>query len=157
MDKDNLRKKLANENIEGFDVALLPPKPAGNYVAVKKIGNLAYVSGQMSITSSGNVLTGINESNMIAFGYKAARIAMANTFKQLLYNKDIEEVISIIRVDGFFNTEKGNDLPKMLNGASDLISNILGEKNDTHARTVFGVSDIPYNAFLEIVVIAEIK
>ena len=45
----------------------------------------------------------------------------------------------------------------MLNGASDLISNVLGEEKGKHARTVFGVNAIPYNAFLELVVIAEIK
>ena len=41
MNKKNLHKKLAFENIEGFDVSIPPPKPAGNYVAVKKVGDLA--------------------------------------------------------------------------------------------------------------------
>ena len=156
MNKKNLHKKLAFENIEGFDVSIPPPKPAGNYVAVKKVGDLAYVSGQMSILSSGIILTN-KEDNTLKFGYKAAEIAMANVLKQLLYSKEVEEILSIVRVDGYFNTKEKNSLPKMLDGASDLILTIFGDKKGTHTRTVFGVNSIPYNAFLEVVVIAEIK
>ena len=156
MDKNNLRQKLENENIEGFDVSIIPPKPAGNYVAVKRVGNLGYVSGQMSILSSGVVLTG-EESEAIDFGYKAAKIAMANVLKQLLHSEEVNEIRSIVRIDGYFNNKKGNDLAKMLDGASDLVSSIMGEKKGMHSRTVFGVHSVPYNAFVEIVVIAEIK
>ena len=155
MNKNTLRKKLTNEQINSFDISVSPPVPVGNYIAVKKVGNLAYVSGQMPIISSGVVLTE-SESDHIEFGYIAAKLAMANALKQLLYCEDIEELHSIVRIDGYFNNKKGNDLAKMLDGASDLISNILG-KDGTHARTVFGVDSIPYNAFVEIVVIAEIK
>jgi len=155
MDKNSLSQKLENQNIEDFDVSVSPPVPVGNYVAVKKIGNLAYVSGQMPILSSGVVLTE-DKSDNIEFGYMASKLAMANALKQLIYSTDIEEISSIIRVDGYFNNKKGNDLAKMLDGASDLISTILGEEG-AHARTVFGVHSVPYNAFLEIVVTAEIK
>jgi len=155
MKKESIRQKLENENIDGFDISVAPPKPAGNYIAVKKIGNLAYISGQMSVLSSGVVLTG-NESTTIDFGYKASKIAMVNALKQLLYCNDIEEIQSIVRIDGYFNNKKGNDLAKMLDGASDLIANIFGKENGLHARTVFGVHSVPYDAFLEIVVIAEV-
>ena len=155
MDKSTLRKKLENEYMEGFDISVSPPVPAGNYVAVKKVGNLAYVSGQMPTTSSG-VVVKEDESNSIKFGYRAAKLTMANVLKQILYCEGIEELHSIVRIDGYFNNKKGNDLAKMLDGASDLISNILG-KEGTHARTVFSVHSLPYDAFLEIVVIAEIK
>jgi len=156
MKKTILHQKLINEKIEGFDILISPPPPAGNYVSVKKTGSLAYVSGQMSILSSGIVLSN-KENNTIEFGYKAAEITMANVLKQLFYSKEVEEIQSIIRVDGYFNTKKAANLPKMLDGASDLISTIFGDKNGTHARTVFEVNALPYNAFLEIVVIAEIK
>ena len=155
MNKNDLSQKLKNQNIEDFDILVAPPAPVGNYVAVKKVGNLAYISGQMPIASSGTVLTK-NESDSVNFGYAASKLAMANILKQLIYCTDIEEVYSIVRVDGYFNNKKGNDLAKMLDGASDLISNILG-KEGTHARTVFSVHSLPYDAFLEIVVIAEIK
>ena len=155
MDKNSLSQKLENQNIEGFDILVSPPAPAGNYVAVKIVNKLAYVSGQMPILSSGVALTK-NESDTIEFGYMASKLAMANALKQLIYCTDIEEICCIVRIDGYFNNRKGNDLAKMLDGASDLISNILG-KDGAHARTVFGVDSIPYNAFVEIVVIAEIK
>ena len=156
MDKNNLRQKLENQNIEGFDVSITPPKSAGNYIAVKRVGDLGYVSGQMSVLSSGVVLRS-GEDNAINFGYKAAKIAMANALKQLIYSKNVQEVLSIVRVDGYFNNQKGNDLAKMLDGASDLVSSIMGEEKGVHARTVFGVHSVPYNAFVEIVVIAEVK
>ncbi len=156
MDKSLLLQKLEAENIEGFDASSSAPKPAGNYVAVKRVGNLAYVSGQMSVHSSGKVLAGTNNID-IEFGYKAAKLAMANALKQLLYFDDINEVLSIVRVDGCFIHNNGKDIPKMLDGASDLVANILKGKSGEHARTVFGVKTLPYDAFAKVVVIAEIK
>ncbi len=156
MNKKSLYKKLKAVDIEGFDISLLAPRPAGNYVAVKRVGNIAYVSGQMPVYSTGMVLTA-QEHTTIDFGYKAARLAMANVLKQLLNFSDIEEVVSIVRVDGYFNHDNGKDIPKMLDGASDLIAELFDGKDGEHARTVFTIKSLPYNAFVELVVIAEVK
>lgn len=156
MDKNILQQKLEAQKIKGFDVSLSAPKPVGNYVAVKKVGNLAYVSGQMSVDSSGKVIAGTHNID-IEIGYNAAKLAMANALHQLLYFDDINEILSIVRIDGYFNHNRGKDIPKMLDGASDLVASILIGKNGEHTRTAFGSKTLPYDAFVELVVVAEIK
>ncbi|MEM9983077.1 MAG: RidA family protein [Bacteroidota bacterium] len=156
MGKNTLYQKIANLPIKGFALGSSPPQPAGNYVAVKKVGNTAYVSGQMSVFSSGETLKRPNIVN-ISFGYEAAKLAMAQAFKQLLYCEEINEIDSILRIDGYFCHEHGKNLPKMLDGASDLVAELFESEKSTHARTVFGVAALPYNAFVEVVVIAEVS
>ena len=156
MDKNSLYKKLEAANIKGFDVSLPAPKPVGNYTAVKRIGNLAFVSGQMSVQSSGKVLVNSNNTD-IEFGYAAAKLAMANALQQLLHFHNSKEVLSVVRIDGYFNHTNGKEIPKMLDGASDLIAEIFEGEKSEHARTVFGAKTLPYDAFAKVVVIAEIK
>lgn len=151
-----LKEILHKRNIKDFDLSVSPPKPAGNYVAVKRVGNLAFISGQMPIYSSGKVITPVQETN-VATGYQAAELAMANALKQLIYCEEIIEIRSIIRIDGYFDVNNGNDIPKMLDGASNLVFQIFGKEDGKHARTVFSTNQLPYQALTELVVIAEVE
>lgn len=82
---------------------------------------------------------------------------MANALKQLLFNENIEEIVSIVRVGGYFNNNKREDLAKILDEASDLIFSIFLDYDAAHVRTVFEVNSVPYNVFWVHVIIAELK
>lgn len=155
MYKGILHQKLGQVTIQGFNIHSKAPKPAGNYAAVKRVGNTAYVSGQMPIKSSGDLFIGSTEDEH--FGYESAKLAMANALIQLLSSEQIKEIASIIRVDGYFSTPHKNSLPQMLDGASDLIAELFEGNQAHHARTVFGVDHLPYEACVELAIIAEVK
>ncbi|WP_196885431.1 RidA family protein [Aureivirga sp. CE67] len=157
MDRKGLYTKLKNIKIENFDIDEDPPKPAGNYVSVKRVGDLAYISGQMPMTKNNNLLQRKINETTLEYGYRVSKLTMANVLKQLVYSEEINEVKSIVRIDGFFLHKNGSQLPKMLNGASDLVTEIFEGENKKHARTVSGSLAIPYDACLMLVVIVEIK
>ncbi|WP_298540584.1 RidA family protein [uncultured Aquimarina sp.] len=160
MTSDILINKLKETNIPYCNFDKSPPSPAGNYGAIKIHKDLAYISGQMPFTGIGILYPShqelTNHIDINEIGYKASQIAVFNAFLQLVKNKSISEVKSIVKVEGFFRHIEGTNLPKMLDGASDLITNIFPD-NEFHARTVYGVTSLPYNAFVELSIIAEIE
>ena len=136
----------------------LPPSPAGNYVSVKVHNNLAFISGQMPFIGKGKLYPSQNEfeNDEIRIGYIASHIAMMNALLQLADHKLITHINGIIKIEGVYNTSVNSvNLPKILDGASNLIANIF-PNNINHARTVYGVNKLPYDAIVELSVIAEI-
>ena len=153
--KSTLEKiKLPYCNIEE-----LPPIPIGNYVAVRVHNNLAYISGQMPFIGQRKLYPSQkdfkNEPAEIKIGYTASQIAMMNTLLHLANNKIITSVNGIIKIEGYFARSNSFYLPKMLDGASDLVTNIFPYMS--HARTVCGVDKLPFDAIVELSVIAEVN
>lgn len=157
MTQEQLRQKLTDIELPRPGISKDAPRPAGNYVPVKLHAGMAFISGQMPVMADGTLFPQSYQEQYDtseALGYQAARLAMANVFLQLASCSSIQSLENIIRIDGFFSHVNGKDLPQMLNGASDLVSEVLGSENAAHVRTVFGVDVLPYQATVELAVVA---
>lgn len=129
-----------------------PPAAGGNYISAKTIGSVVYLSGVISKDASGAVLTGtVGLDRTIEEGYAAAQtccLAQLSVLKAHLGSLDrIQEVIG---VNGYVNAAPGfPDPPKVINGFSDLLVELLGERG-RHVRAAIGVSSLPRNCLVEV-------
>ena len=124
----------------------------GSYVPYKRINNLIYISGQLPI-NAGEISTGkVPISVSIEDAKSAARVCIINTLPLIIEatnNIDIEN-IQCINISGFVNSEESFDNhPEVINGASDLITDIFGS-NGKHSRIAVGCNSLPKNACVEI-------
>jgi enamine deaminase RidA (YjgF/YER057c/UK114 family) len=135
-----------------------PPTTGGNYVAAKKVGQLCFLSGVISIEGN-QVLTGvIGVDRTLDEGYAAAR---ACGISQLAALRDIlgslDQVEQIVSVNGYVNAVPGfMDSPKVLNGFSDLMVEVFGEAG-RHVRAAIGVSALPRHAMVEVQMTVAVK
>ena len=134
-----------------------PPAPGGNYVSVKIVDNLVFLSGVVSIDQAG-IMTGIvGQDRTIEEGYAAARqcaLMQLAVLKRTLGSLD--RIKQIVSVNGYVNAIAGfPDSPKVINGASDLFIELFGE-NGRHVRAAIGVPALPRNAMVEIQMTVEI-
>ena len=135
-------------------------QPGGNYVPYRKIGSLVYLSGQTSSQADGTKYVGqIGKDLSIEDGYAAAQICMENLLAVLkqAVDGDWSRVVSCVRLTGYVNSQAPfGDGPKVINGASDLIVQIMGQDGH-HARSAVGVSALPANTAVEVEAIFEIR
>lgn len=128
------------------------PAPAANYVPYVVSGNMIYVSGQISIDSSGNLITGkLGDDLSVEDGARAAeRCALALLAQaQVACGGDLSKLSRVVKLTGFVNsTPDFSDQPKVVNGASDLLVAALGEAG-RHARSAVGAL-LPLNVAVEI-------
>lgn len=142
-------------------LGILIPKiqePKFSYIPGRKIGNLIYVSGQTPTKYGKLVYKGkVSKDISIEDAYKAARLAALNCIGELKFVLgDLIRVKKIIKLNGFVASSKGFvQQPKVVNGASDLLLEIWGDKG-SHARKAIGVYELPGGAPVEIELIAEI-
>ena len=151
----------AEENLKNLNIEL--PKaadPVGSYVATKKSGNQLYVSGQISINKEGVLIKGkLGRELSVDEGYKAAERCALNIIAQVkkACNEDLSKVKKCIKITGFVNsTEDFTDQPKVINGASDLISKVFGEEG-THARAAVSANSLPLGVAVEVDAIFELN
>jgi enamine deaminase RidA (YjgF/YER057c/UK114 family) len=147
-------KKLKELKIE----LLKPTKPIGTYVKAVRVGNLIFLSGHGPSKPDGTTMTGkIGKDATLEQGFMAARqtaISILSTLKAEI--GDLNKVKRIVKVTGMVNcTESFGDQPKVMNGFSDLIVNLYGEKG-LHARTAIGVNALPGNMMVEVEMIVEV-
>ena len=135
------------------------PRPAGNYAATVRAGNLLFISGQFPIKNGalryvGQVGAELSEAD----GYDAARLAALNVLAQINEAPGgFERLEQIVRVEGHVASAPGwNNAPKVLDGASDLFAAVLGERG-RHTRTAFTPLLLPFNLAVELVVTASIR
>jgi enamine deaminase RidA (YjgF/YER057c/UK114 family) len=135
-----------------------PSNPVANYVKYVRTGNLIYLSGHGPSKSDGSYITGkLGKDLTIEQGYDAAR----ETGKALLSTLqlaigDLSKVKRIVKVLGMVNsTDSFTDHPKVINGFSDLMVAIFGEKGK-HARSAVGMNALPMNMAVEIEMIVEV-
>ena len=149
------------ENIKKLNIELPPaPNPVGAYVAYKKIGNLVFISGQISLRSNGDLIKGkIGSDLSLEQGNEAAQICAINIIAQIkkACDGDLNNVKSCVKITGYVNSNDNFiDQPKVINGASDLLVKIFGE-NGKHSRAAISVSSLPLGASVEIDAIFEIN
>jgi enamine deaminase RidA (YjgF/YER057c/UK114 family) len=130
-----------------------PASPIANYVPFVRCGNMLVVSGQICFGPDGKlVATGqLGSGVSIEGGQKAARACAINLLAQLKAALgDLDKVERVVRLGGFINSAAGfTDGPKVMNGASDLMVEVFGDKG-RHARSTVGVSALPANAAVEV-------
>lgn len=134
-------------------------KSMGNYVTVRKSGNMLYVSGNGPMREGKVVMSGkLGADLSIEQGYEAARITAINILGVLKSELgDLDKIKQFVKVLGFVqSTDDFYDQPKVINGASDLFVEVLGEKG-RHARSAIGTSVLPFNLPVEIEIIVEIE
>ena len=134
--------------------------PVGSYVATKVSGNLLYVSGQISINENGDLIKGkVGKDLNVDQAYKAARRCGLSIVAQVkkACEDDLSKVKSCIKLTGFVNsTEEFIEQPKVINGASDIISSIFGEAG-MHTRAAVSVNSLPLGVSVEVDAIFELN
>ena len=151
----------AEENIKKFKLDF--PKaadPVGSYVATKISGKYIYISGQISIDENGNLIKGkLGKELSVENGYEAAKRCALNIISQLkkTCNNDLSKVKSCIKITGYVNsTENFIEQPKVINGASDLISKIFGT-DGAHSRVAVSANSLPLGVAIEVDAIFELN
>ena len=130
-----------------------PASPAANYVGFVRTGNLLFVSGQICLDADGKLVAKGKLGGGVSLeeGQNAARACGINLLAQLKTALgDLDKVARVVRLNGFINSAPGfTDGPKVMNGASDLMVEVFGDKG-RHARTTVGVSALPADAAIEV-------
>ena len=127
--------------------------PVGSYLATKIANNLLYISGQISIDDKGNLIKGkLGKELTTEDGYNAAIRCALNITAQAkkACNGDLSKIKSCIKLTGFVNsTDDYTDQPKVINGASDTIVKIFGEKG-MHTRAAVSTNSLPLGVAVEV-------
>ena len=149
-----------DKNIKELDI-IIPEvvPPIATYVPAKKIDNLIYISGQAPLKDGafpykGKVGSDISEEESI----KAAELCAINIIAALKYciDSDWDKIDTFVKLSGFVNCNSNfENHPKIINGASDLIVKIFGDKGK-HTRFAVGSNSLPFNIAVEIDAIIKI-
>lgn len=135
------------------------PAPAANYVPYVVTGLLVFVSGQLPMVGGECATRGqLGRDVDLEDGVAAARICAINVLAQLraACNGDLTKVVRCVRLGGFVAaTPDFEQHPAVVNGASDLIAEALGEAG-AHARAAVGVSSLPFGVPVEVEAVFEI-
>jgi enamine deaminase RidA (YjgF/YER057c/UK114 family) len=135
------------------------PLPAANYVPVVRVGDLLYVSGQISRGADGVDIAGkLGADLSIAEGQQAAEICALNILSQVKAAVgSLDHVMRIVKVNGFVNsTADFVDHPQVVNGASNLFGTLFKEYGK-HARCALGVNSLPFGVAVEMDAIIQVK
>jgi len=150
-----VEKKLAELGI----VLPTPATPVANYIPFVRVGALLFVSGQICLDASGKLVAKgkLGDGVSVEDGQKAARACAINVLAQVKAALgDLDKVKQVARRGGFINSSPSFlEGPKVMNGASDLMVAVLGDKG-RHARTTVGVAVLPADAAVEVEGIFEI-
>jgi enamine deaminase RidA (YjgF/YER057c/UK114 family) len=150
-----------DKKLTDLGITLPPPgAPAGNYVPFVIVGDLAFMSGQVAREAGKMKYTGkVGGGLSIEQGQQAARLCAVNLLAQLKVacGGDLDRVERCVRLGGFVNSPPDFlDHPKVVNGASDLMVEVFGERGQ-HARTAVGVSALPLDSAVEVEAVFQLK
>ena len=149
------------EKIKELKINLPEAKaPVGNYVATKISGKMLFISGQISIDETGQLIKGkVGKDLDTDAGYNAAKRCALSFIAQVkkACGNDLSKVKSCVKLTGFVNsTDEFIDQPKVLNGASDLIASVFGEAG-MHTRAAVSTNSLPLGVSVEVDAIFELK
>jgi len=140
-------------------VLITPSSPVANYVNAVRVGNLLYLSGKGPTKPDNTTITGkVGRDLTVEQGYEAARLTAINHLAVIKSELgSLNKVKRIVKVLGMVNcTEDFKDQPKVINGYSDMMVEIFGDKGK-HARSAVGMYALPFNMAVEVEVIVEIE
>ena len=160
----NERSKLPeqidyDQKLEDLDIVLTSPsQPVANYVNITQAGNILFLAGKGPKLPNGQYITGkLGEDLSEEEGYEAARLtALAQLAVLKDYLGDLNRVKQVLKVTGMVNAIPSfTNHPEVVNGYSDLMVEVFGEKGK-HARAAVGMGSLPRNIAVEVEMIVEI-
>ena len=134
------------------------PAPVANYVGYVVTGNLVHISGQISADENGPIKGKLGADVSVDAGAAAARRCAISLLSQVkaACGGDLEKIVRLVKLTGFVNsTPDFTDQPKVINGASDFMVEVLGDKG-RHARAAVSANSLPLGVAVEIDAIFEI-
>jgi enamine deaminase RidA (YjgF/YER057c/UK114 family) len=152
---------MIEEKLESIGIRLSnPPQPIGSYVPIIQSGNLIFVSGQIPLISGtlpekykGKVSSQVSRTECKEAS-KQCTINALEHMKKFLGN--LESISKFVKITGYVNSDPSfNDHPKVINGASDLLLEVFGEKG-RHTRVAIGVNSLPLDSVVEIDILCEV-
>ena len=149
------------EKIKELKIELPEAKaPVGSYVAAKICGNMLFISGQISISSNGELIKGkLGQELKTDEGYEAAKRCGLSIVSQVkkACNGDLSKIKSCIKLTGFVNSTKDFiEQPMVINGASDLIASVFGDAG-MHTRAAVSTNSLPLGVSVEVDAIFELN
>jgi len=135
-----------------------PVAPVANYVPFVISGRELFISGQVSVGPDGLIKGKLGADMSVEDGTNAAKACGINLIAQMnaALNGDLDRVKRVVKLGGFVNcTPDFTDQPKVINGASDLMVAVFGDKG-RHARAAVGAPSLPLGAAVEVDAIIEI-
>jgi len=149
------------EKLRQYGYELPHPKPpVASYVPVRRVGNLLYISGQISIDGNDVVTEGrLGETMNVVQGGNAAELCAVNVLAQIVHTASVqlEDVVQIVKLTVFVaSSPEFYEQHLVANGGSNLLIGVLGDKGK-HARSAIGVPALPRGAAVEIEAIVEVK
>ncbi len=134
------------------------PQAAGSYVPAVRTGNLVFTAGQLPFVDGTLPMTGKVGAEVSADdARRLARQAALNVLAAVDAAVGIDSVVRVVKVVGFVASTAGfNGQPGVINGASDLFAEVLGDAG-RHARSAVGVSELPLNSPVEVEAIVEVR
>ena len=128
------------------------PAPAANYVPFVQVGDIVYVSGQISADTNGFIKGKLGDDMTTEEGATAARACAINLLAQVkaACGGDLDRLVRVVKLTGFVNsTADYTDQPKVVNGASDLLAEALGDAGK-HSRSAVSAASLPLGVAVEI-------
>ena len=147
----------ASDRLKAAGVTLPDARPpVANYVPFVITGNLLFISGQVSITPDGLIKGRLGEDMTLEQGQQAARACAINLIAQMKAALgDLDRVTRVVKLGGFVNAAADfTDLPKVVNGCSDMMVEIFGDKG-RHARAAVACPVLPMGAAVEVDAVVE--
>lgn len=135
------------------------PAPAANYVPFVKVGDMVYVSGQISNGPDGLITGKLGADMATEAGAAAARTCAISLLSQLkaACDGDMDRLVRVVKLTGFVNsTADFTDQPKVVNGASDFLVEALGDAG-RHSRSAVSAASLPLGVAVEIEGIFQIR
>jgi len=137
----------------------VPVAPVANYVPFVRSGSLVHISGQVSLDASGGIKGVVGADVDLAAAQGAARLCGINLLAQMkaACDGDLDRVVRVVKLGGFVQAGPDFfDIPKVVNGASDLMVLAFGDTG-RHARSAVGVYRLPLNFAVEVDAVVEVR
>ena len=145
--------------LQELGVTLPPaPMPAANYVPYVVTGNLVFISGQVSALGDEKFVGRVGDVVDMDTAKSAARACGLSILAQLsaALDGDLDRVVRCVKLGGFVNcTPEFDQMPAVINGASDLMGEVFGDAG-AHARFAVGAPNLPFNFSVEVDAVFEI-
>ena len=136
-----------------------PNAPVANYVPFVRTGDLVHISGQVSLDASGGIRGVVGEDVDLETAQKAARLCALSLIAQMkaACDGDLDRVVRVVKLGGFVQAGPDFfDIPKVLNGCSDLMVEAFGDAG-RHARSAVGVYRLPMNFAVEVDAVVQVR
>ena len=148
------------DRLKSLGIALPEPaSPVANYVPFVRMGILVHISGQVSTDASGGIKGTVGTELDLERGQAAARLCGLNLIAQMkaAAGGDLERVARVVKLGGFVQAGPDFlDIPKVINGCSDLMVEVFGDKG-RHARSAVGVYRLPLGFAVEVDAVVELS